>query len=53
MLCDVLIEDFITRYYGLAAPFIREYYNELVRAATENNYSVFCIIEIVHPGIRE
>ncbi|MBQ9797737.1 MAG: DUF4838 domain-containing protein [Clostridia bacterium] len=46
--CEALMEDFMIRYYGPAAPFVKEYYQELVRAATENNYSVYCVIESVH-----
>ncbi len=45
---DALIEDFMSKFYGSAAPYVKEYYNELVRASKENDYSVFCIIESVH-----
>ena len=45
---DALVKDFITRFYGPAAPYMQEYYDTLVRASEENNYSVFCIIESVH-----
>ena len=43
-----LIDDFMTRYYGPAAYYVKEYYNELCRAATENPYSVYCIVESAH-----
>ncbi len=45
---DALIEDFMTRFYGPAAPYMKAYYDTLVRASEENNYSVFCIVESVH-----
>ncbi len=43
-----LIDDFMTRYYGPASPYVVEYYNELCRAATENPHSVYCIVESAH-----
>ncbi|MBE7041702.1 MAG: DUF4838 domain-containing protein [Ruminococcaceae bacterium] len=45
---DALVCDFMTRFYGPAAPYMQEYYDCLVRASKENDYSVFCIIESVH-----
>ena len=45
---DALINDFMTRYYGDASTYVMEYYNELCRAATENHYSVYCIVESAH-----
>ncbi len=45
---DALVDDFITRFYGPAAPYVKEYYAELIRASQENDYSIFCIIESVH-----
>ncbi|MBE7041713.1 MAG: DUF4838 domain-containing protein [Ruminococcaceae bacterium] len=45
---DALIEDFMTRFYGPAAPYVKAYYDELDRAATENPYSIFCVIESAH-----
>lgn len=45
---DTLIADFMSKFYGAAAPYVKEYYNELVRASEEYGYSVFCIIESVH-----
>jgi len=41
---DALVQDFINRFYGPAAPFVQQYYDELCRASLENPYSVFCVI---------
>lgn len=45
---DALIRDFMNRFYGPAAPYVQEYYDELCRASLDNNYSVFCVIGGVH-----
>ena len=45
---ESLIDDFMSRFYGPAAEYVKAYLLELRRAATENDYSVFCIIESAH-----
>ncbi len=45
---EALIDDFLTKFYGPAASYVKAYLQELKRAATENDYSVFCIIESAH-----
>ncbi len=45
---EALIDDFIGKFYGPAAEYVKAYLLELKRSATEHNYSAFCIIESVH-----
>ena len=45
---EALIDDFMPRFYGSAAEYVKAYLLELRRAATENDYSAFCIIESAH-----
>lgn len=45
---EALIDDFIEKFYGLAATYVKAYLLELKRAATENDFSVYCIIESAH-----
>ncbi len=45
---DGLIDDFMVRFYGPAATYVKAYYDELVRASLDNPYSIYCVIESVH-----
>jgi len=45
---EELINDFMDKFYGKAGVYVKEYLNELKRAATENDFSCFCIIESAH-----
>ena len=45
---DKLIDDFMDRFYGNAAQYVKEYYDELVRSSLENPRPVYCVIESAH-----
>lgn len=45
---EALIDDFMPRFYGPAAEYVKAYLLELKRAATENDYGVFVPRESVH-----
>lgn len=46
---DALIDDFVTKYYGPAAEYIKEYMQELMRSVEEHpNVSALCNIESAH-----
>ena len=45
---EELIDDFMPRFYGKVAPYIKKYLYELKRASEENEVSAFCIRECSH-----
>ncbi len=45
---DALIADFMKRFYGPASDYVKAYLEELIRAATEHDYSCYCVIESAH-----
>ncbi len=46
---DALIDDFVSKYYGPAASYIKEYLNELSRSVADHpNAAAFCGIESAH-----
>lgn len=42
---EYLINDFMTKFYGDAAQYMRAYLDEIRACAKRNEYSVYCIIE--------
>lgn len=45
---QALTADFMKRFYGAASDYVMAYLEELVRAATEHDFSCFCVIESAH-----